>query len=95
MDSNEIEPIKERGDGELSAFIKRITVPLSKRGWPMWLVYLLAILGLIYVLNPTAGILELIPDNIPVIGNLDEGVAYMLIYAGLVEFFEGKKGHGK
>ena len=75
MDSNEIEPIKERGDGELSAFIKRITVPLSKRGWPMWLVYLLAILGLIYVLNPTAGILELIPDNIPVIGNLDEGVA--------------------
>lgn len=95
MESNEIEPIKERGDGELSAFIKRITVPLSKRGWPVWLVYMLAILGLIYVLNPTAGILELIPDNIPVIGNLDEGVAYMLIYAGLVEFFEGKKGGGK
>ena len=30
---------------------------------------------LIYLLNPTAGVLELIPDNIPVIGNLDEGLA--------------------
>ena len=42
-------------------------------------------------LNPTAGVLELIPDNIPFLGNLEEGVAVMLILAGLVEFFEGKK----
>lgn len=25
-----------------------------------------------YLLNPTAGILEIIPDNIPWIGNIDE-----------------------
>jgi len=63
--------------------------PLSARGWPVWLVYIIAIIGVLYILNPTAGILEFIPDNIPIVGNLDEGVACILIYAGLLEFFEG------
>jgi uncharacterized membrane protein YkvA (DUF1232 family) len=66
-----------------------LVTPLSARGWPVWLVYLIAIIGVLYLLNPTAGILEFIPDNIPIIGNLDEGVACILIYAGLLEFFEG------
>lgn len=30
---------------------------------------------LLYLLNPTAGFLEFIPDNIPIIGNLDEAAA--------------------
>lgn len=38
-----------------------------------------AIIGIIYILNPTAGVLELIPDNIPLIGNLDEAAAVVLI----------------
>ena len=29
----------------------------------------------VYLLNPTAGILELLPDNLPIIGNLDEAAA--------------------
>jgi hypothetical protein len=66
-----------------------LVTPLSARGWPVWLVYAMAILGVLYILNPTAGILEFIPDNIPFIGNLDEGVAFLLIYGGLLEFFEG------
>ena len=37
------------------------------------------LLGAIYLLNPTAGILELIPDNLPVIGNLDEAAAVLLV----------------
>ena len=49
-------------------------------------------IGLIYVLNPTMGIFEFIPDNLPLIGNLDEGVAFLLIWFGLVEYLEGKKG---
>ncbi len=44
------------------------------------------ILGLIYILNPTAGIIELIPDNIPFIGNLDEGAAVLLILGCLRHF---------
>jgi uncharacterized membrane protein YkvA (DUF1232 family) len=43
-------------------------------------IYLTGIIGLIYLLNPTAGLLELIPDNLPIIGNLDEGAAAVLIW---------------
>lgn len=64
--------------------------PLSERGWPKWVVYVLAAVGLVYVLNPTAGIFELLPDNIPGLGNIDEGLAYLLVYYGLNEFFTRK-----
>jgi uncharacterized membrane protein YkvA (DUF1232 family) len=74
-----------------SGFIRALSEPLSKYGWPSWLVYLLAIVGVIYLLNPTAGILEFLPDNLPYIGNLDETVAVMLVIAGIVELSEGKK----
>jgi hypothetical protein len=43
------------------------------------------------VLNPTFGIFELIPDNLPIVDNLDEGLAYILILLGLVELLEGGK----
>lgn len=69
-----------------------LTTPLSIRGIPSWMVYVMAVLGIIYMINPTAGLLEFIPDNLPIIGNLDEGVASMLIWYALVEFFEGRKG---
>lgn len=45
------------------------------------IVILFGIVGLIYLLNPTAGLFEIIPDNLPVIGNLDEAGAVMLIIA--------------
>ncbi|MEM7133045.1 MAG: DUF1232 domain-containing protein [Chloroflexota bacterium] len=35
----------------------------------------IGVVCLIYLINPTAGIIELIPDNIPFIGNLDEAAA--------------------
>ena len=38
-----------------------------------------AILCVIYMLNPTAGFLEFIPDNLPVIGNVDEGLIMILL----------------
>ncbi len=68
-----------------------LTRPLSSRGMPAWFIYLTGLVGLIYMLNPTAGIIEFIPDNIPFIGNLDEGVAFLLVWYSLVEFFEGRK----
>lgn len=69
-----------------------LTTPLSWQGVPTWVVYLLTILGVIYLLNPTAGFIEVLPDNLPFVGNLDEGAAMMLIWYGLIEFFEGRKG---
>lgn len=35
----------------------------------------LGVLCLIYLINPTAGVIELIPDNLPIVGNLDEAGA--------------------
>lgn len=67
------------------------TTPLSLRGVPSWLVYVASLVGMIYILNPTWGVIEAIPDNLPIIGNLDESVAAFLIWYGLVEFFEGRK----
>ena len=46
-------------------------------------VLVLGVLGVVYVLNPGAGFLELIPDNLPVIGNLDEATAVVFIIAAL------------
>lgn len=68
-----------------------LTTPLSHRGVPRFLVFLFSILGFVYVLNPTVGILEFIPDNLPFVGNLDEGGAYLLLWYGLIELFEGRK----
>ena len=71
--------------------LKMFTTPLSRRGWPVWLIYAAAALGLVYVINPTMGIFEFLPDNLPLIGNLDEGVAFLLIWFGVVEYLEGNK----
>lgn len=39
------------------------------------------IFSVLYLLNPTGGFIEAIPDNFPVIGNLDEAtVTALLIY---------------
>ena len=35
----------------------------KENGRPAWLVFLLAVIGLVYLLNPTGGLIELIPDN--------------------------------
>lgn len=68
--------------------------PLSAQGWPKWLVYTLGGIGLIYLINPTAGLLEFLPDNLPFIGNLDEGVATLLVISGIVELIESRKKRG-
>lgn len=43
------------------------------------LVALLGCLSLLYIINPGAGLFELIPDNLPLIGNLDEAAAVTLL----------------
>jgi hypothetical protein len=43
-------------------------------------------LSLLYLINPGAGFFELIPDNLPLVGNLDEAAAAALLMAGLRYF---------
>lgn len=65
--------------------------PLTSYGFPRWLVFVMSAIGLLYILNPTFGVIEFIPDNLPVIGNLDEGVAFLLVMYGVLELMERKR----
>ena len=47
------------------------------------MVVLAGLISLVYLLNPTAGVLELIPDNFPIVGNLDEAAACAILLAVL------------
>lgn len=49
-------------------------------------VALAGLLGALYLLNPTAGLFELLPDNLPLIGNLDEAAAVVLVIGALRYF---------
>ncbi len=66
--------MSDKGDSERSLF--------SKIGWA-----LLGLLGLLYIINPGAGVIELLPDNIPFVGNLDEATAAYLLLASLKAVF--------
>jgi len=50
------------------------------------LVFLLGMAAVIYLLNPGAGFFELLPDNLPFIGNLDEAAAVGLLLMCLKYF---------
>ncbi len=49
-------------------------------------VGLIGVLSFLYLINPTAGFFELLPDNIPLVGNLDEVTATTLLLAVLSYF---------
>ena len=68
-----------------------MTIPLSERGFPRWLVIILSFLGVAYITYPSLGLFEFLPDALPIVGHLDEGGAYLLIWYGLLEFFEGRR----
>ena len=53
------------------------------------LAFFLALLSAFYLINPGAGIFELLPDNIPFIGNVDEGLAAYVLYS-CIEYFRGR-----
>jgi uncharacterized membrane protein YkvA (DUF1232 family) len=42
-----------------------------------------AAVAIIYIGNPGAGFIELIPDNFPIIGNLDEAGAVLILISVL------------
>jgi hypothetical protein len=49
-------------------------------------VLALGAISTLYLINPTAGIFELIPDNMPLVGNLDEFAASALLLNCLAYF---------
>jgi hypothetical protein len=51
-----------------------------------FIVFGLGLLSALYLINIGAGVFELIPDNIPIIGNLDEAAAALLLLNCLAYF---------
>ncbi len=49
-------------------------------------VALVGLLSALYLANPTLGVFELLPDNIPLVGNVDEATASMLLLGALRYF---------
>lgn len=47
---------------------------------------MLGLVSVIYILNPGAGFIDLIPDNIPGLGNLDEAFFVILLLRVLAYF---------
>lgn len=43
------------------------------------LVPFVGVVAAVYLLNPTAGVLEFLPDNLPLVGNLDEAAASLVL----------------
>jgi uncharacterized membrane protein YkvA (DUF1232 family) len=41
------------------------------------------LLGAAYLVNPGAGVFEILPDNLPFVGNLDEATATLLVIGAL------------
>jgi hypothetical protein len=50
------------------------------------LVAFAGFLALVYLVNPTFGVFELLPDNIPLVGNIDEATASMVLLGALRYF---------
>ena len=50
------------------------------------LMIVLGFLSIVYLINPDAGIIEFIPDNIPLLGNIDETVAVTFLL-GVLNYF--------
>lgn len=46
-------------------------------------VILMGLLSLVYLFNPSLGVFEIIPDNFPIFGNLDEATATAILLACL------------
>ena len=42
-----------------------------------------AVVSVFYLINPTAGIFELLPDNLPIVGNMDEVFFTGVLFASL------------
>ena len=39
--------------------------------------------GSVYMINPGLGVFELLPDNLPIVGNLDEAAVVLIMFAAL------------
>ena len=84
-----------KGSLQRESFLSEASATIDQQtGRPIGSIFL-ALLCLFYLLNPAAGFFELLPDVMPIFGNLDEGVAtFGLLIAlnnmGVINLYNGK-----
>ena len=62
---------------------KRPILPPEQPIWAKAVAWLTIVAGGVYLINPTAGIFEALPDNLPVVGNLDEAAVVFIMLAAM------------
>lgn len=50
------------------------------------LIALIGVFAFLYLLNPTFGVFEFLPDNLPLVGNIDDATATMVLLGALRYF---------
>ena len=50
------------------------------------LIAFVGLLAFLYLMNPTLGLFEFLPDNLPLVGNVDEATATMVLL-GVLRYF--------
>jgi hypothetical protein len=68
---------------EIDLPVEEMMLPQERPGWAKALAWATVALGAVYVINPGAGIIELLPDNLPIIGNLDEAAILFLMFGAM------------
>lgn len=58
----------------------------KKSAWLSLVWIVVGIVSLAYLANFTFGVIEVLPDNLPLVGNVDEGVATLGLL-GAIAFF--------
>jgi uncharacterized membrane protein YkvA (DUF1232 family) len=58
-------------------------LPPEQPIWAKVVAWATVAAGAAYMINPTAGIFELLPDNLPVVGNLDEAAVVFIMFAAM------------
>jgi uncharacterized membrane protein YkvA (DUF1232 family) len=58
-------------------------LPPEQPLWAKIIAWATIAAGSAYMINPTAGIFELLPDNLPVVGNLDEAAVVFIMFAAM------------
>ncbi|MFN2129465.1 MAG: hypothetical protein ACK2VD_02990 [Anaerolineae bacterium] len=71
------------GFEDFDLVIEEDAEPVEQPTWARALAWATIALGSVYMINPTAGIFELLPDNLPVLGNLDEAAILFLMYSAM------------
>ena len=78
-DFHEPEDFEDIDDAQ---FVEGAIVPEEQPGWARTVAWTTLILGGLYLLNPTFGV-DLLPDNLPILGNLDEAAIMVLILGSI------------